>query len=116
MTYYSFTDVAITDAGGFAVSVDLASATAANRVVTIGLCGELDIDPTLFYPHLTSDAIVNVRDNDVQVLLYEGGTNMRTSSYTTLITAQFLENVIVDLPTDSFAVRAAATMRTSCRG
>lgn len=116
LTYHSFTDTEITDAGGFTVSADVASAAAVNSVVTIALGGELGTDPTVFYPHLTADAIVNVRDNDVQVLLYEGGTNTRTSSYTTPIAAQFIENVTLDVVTDSFAAGAAATMNVIING
>jgi len=116
LTNHSFTDSAITDAGGFTVSVDVASAAAPNSVLTIGLGGEIGTDSSNFYPHLTADAIVNVRDNDVQVLLYEGGTNTRTSSFTTPIPALFLQNVTLDVATNSFAAGAAATMTVIVNG
>ena len=96
--------------------MDVASAAAVNSVLTIGVGEELGTDPTVFYPHLTADAIVNVRDNDVQVLLYDGGTNTLNTSHTMPVAAQFLENVTVDVITDSFAAGANATLNVIING
>jgi len=73
-------------------------------------------DPTNFQPHLTADAIVNVRDNEVQVLLYEGGTNTRNSPYTTPIPMLFVDNITIDVATDSFAAGANATLNVIVNG
>jgi hypothetical protein len=116
LTNHSFTDQAITDAGGFTVSVDVASAAATNSVVTIGLGGEPGADPTVFYPTLTADAIISVRDNDVQIALYDAGTNIRNSSYTTPLPVEWVENVTVDVVTDSFAADAPATLQVIING
>jgi hypothetical protein len=116
LTNHSFTDQAITDAGGFTVSVDVASAAATNSVVTIGLGGEPGADPTVFYPTLTANAIISVRDNDVQIALYDAGTNIRNSSYTTPLPVEWVENVTVDVVTDSFAADAPATLQVIING
>jgi len=116
VTEHDFSDTVITDAGGFVVSAEVASAAATNSVVTIGIGEEMGTDPSDFYSHLTADAIVNVRDNEVQVLLYEGGTITRNSSYATPIPARFLSNVTVDVVTDSFAAGATATLNVIVNG
>ena len=116
LTGHSFTDTEITDAGGFKVSVDVASAAVTNSVLTIGLGGEIGPDPSAFQPHLTADAIVNMRDNEVQVLLYEGGTNTHNTSHTIPIPMQFLDNLSVDIVTESFAAGAAATLNVIVNG
>lgn len=113
LTDYSFTDQSITDAGGFIVSVDVASAAAVNSVVTIGIGEEAGSDPLNFYPHLTADAIVNVRDNEIQVVLYDSGNVVLNNTFPTPIAAQFIENVSLEVITDSFGPEAPATLIVS---
>ena len=116
LTEHSFTDSAITDAGGFVVSLDIASAAAQNSVITIGLGGEPGTDPSTFYPTETADVIISVRDNNVAISMYAGGVNTDNVSFPMPIPVAFMENLTVDVETASFAAGAPATLNIVLNG
>jgi hypothetical protein len=116
LTEHSFTDTVIADAGGFVVSLDVASAASQNSVITVGLGGELGTDPSTFYPTETADAIVSVRDNNVTIALYEGGTNTDNVSFQMPIPVSFISNLTIDVETVSFAAGAPATLNVVLNG
>ena len=69
----------------------------------MGICEESVNGIFNFNPIPGVDAIVEVRDNEVVITIYDNGTQRSVSSDTTGIPATELTNVTLDVETESFA-------------
>ena len=116
VTMQSFDSPEIMNAGGFKVSVDVTTANDPNSAVSIGIGAEIGFDPNEFDPTLTADAIVTVRDNQLDVAVYDNGALVASSSYLTPFEVRFIDDFTVDVATSSFAPGAPATLAVIING
>ena len=111
VTSHNFTNQEIIDSNGFQVTVDVVFSEHENSEITIGVGQELGFDPNNFAPSNNADATVTVRDNEVEVQVFEAGVLVSSTTHATPIPAAFIENVKVDVETSSFAAASPAQLK-----
>jgi len=101
VTSHSFEDQAVLDSGGFSVSVDVYSATAANSEIMIGVGGELGNDPSNYDPMSSANALVSVTDNTLAIEAFDG-TGFQTITHSIPYLVSEVSNLTISVTTPDF--------------